>query len=130
VHTCFQDDAHIFCRVDQVCDICFLCSNVGAPYPPSFLFYRNILIYLQVEEEVKGVLDFIDYVYRIFGFTYELTLSTVGYFHISSLPNLIYFAWYGHVSHCLHVGFDFRGQRITLEIWKHGLKLKMILKKL
>ncbi|EFH69235.1 hypothetical protein ARALYDRAFT_472010 [Arabidopsis lyrata subsp. lyrata] len=41
-----QDDAHIFCRVDQV------------------------------GEEVKGVLDFIDYVYKIFGFTYELKLST------------------------------------------------------
>ncbi|XP_010497266.1 PREDICTED: probable threonine--tRNA ligase, cytoplasmic, partial [Camelina sativa] len=40
------DDAHIFCRADQV------------------------------EEEVKGVLDFVDYVYKIFGFTYELKLST------------------------------------------------------
>jgi threonyl-tRNA synthetase len=50
-----QDDAHIFCRVDQV------------------------------EEEVKGVLDFIDYVYRIFGFTYELTLSTRPKDHIGDL---------------------------------------------
>ncbi|CAH2034270.1 unnamed protein product [Thlaspi arvense] len=41
-----QDDAHIFCRADQV------------------------------EEEVKGVLDFVDYAYNIFGFSYELKLST------------------------------------------------------
>ncbi|KAJ3676117.1 hypothetical protein LUZ60_003529 [Juncus effusus] len=30
----------------------------------------------QVKDEVKAVLDFIDYVYKIFGFTYELELST------------------------------------------------------
>ncbi|XP_019095066.1 PREDICTED: threonine--tRNA ligase, mitochondrial 1-like [Camelina sativa] len=41
-----QDDAHVFCRATQV------------------------------EEEVKGILDFVDYVYTIFGFTYELKLST------------------------------------------------------
>ncbi|KAF2596562.1 hypothetical protein F2Q68_00012180 [Brassica cretica] len=42
-----QDDAHIFCTEDQVMD------------------------------EVKAVLDFIDYAYKIFGFTYELKLSTL-----------------------------------------------------
>ncbi|CDY19754.1 BnaA09g04070D [Brassica napus] len=41
-----QDDAHIFCTEDQVTD------------------------------EVKAVLEFIDYAYKIFGFTYELKLST------------------------------------------------------
>ncbi|KAG2244503.1 hypothetical protein Bca52824_093665 [Brassica carinata] len=41
-----QDDAHIFCTEDQV------------------------------TEEVKAVLEFIDYAYKIFGFTYELKLST------------------------------------------------------
>ncbi|CAI0463104.1 unnamed protein product [Linum tenue] len=41
-----QDDAHIFCREDQI------------------------------KDEVRGVLDFIDYAYKIFGFTYELKLST------------------------------------------------------
>ncbi|VVB15116.1 unnamed protein product [Arabis nemorensis] len=41
-----QDDAHIFCKEDQV------------------------------TQEVKGVLEFIDYVYKVFGFTYELKLST------------------------------------------------------
>eukprot|EP00262_Sarcandra_glabra_P018471 TRINITY_DN6639_c0_g1_i1.p1 TRINITY_DN6639_c0_g1~~TRINITY_DN6639_c0_g1_i1.p1 ORF type:complete len:740 (-),score=111.58 TRINITY_DN6639_c0_g1_i1:185-2269(-) len=41
-----QDDAHIFCRETQV------------------------------KDEVKGVLEFISYVYDIFGFTFELELST------------------------------------------------------
>ncbi|CAH8344301.1 unnamed protein product [Eruca vesicaria subsp. sativa] len=41
-----QDDAHIFCTEDQVLD------------------------------EVKAVLEFIHYAYQIFGFTYELKLST------------------------------------------------------
>ncbi|CAI8587182.1 unnamed protein product [Vicia faba] len=41
-----QDDAHIFCRESQV------------------------------KDEVRKALDFIDYVYQIFGFTYELKLST------------------------------------------------------
>lgn len=41
-----QDDAHIFCRESQI------------------------------KDEIKGVLDFIDYVYEIFGFKYELELST------------------------------------------------------
>ncbi|KAJ4870166.1 hypothetical protein Rs2_48237 [Raphanus sativus] len=42
----FKDDAHIFCTEDQVMD------------------------------EVKAVLEFIDYAYKNFGFTYELKLST------------------------------------------------------
>ncbi|AQK63974.1 Threonine--tRNA ligase mitochondrial 1 [Zea mays] len=41
-----QDDAHIFCREDQI------------------------------KDEVKAVLEFINYVYEIFGFKYELELST------------------------------------------------------
>ncbi|KAJ3676118.1 hypothetical protein LUZ60_003530 [Juncus effusus] len=41
-----QDDAHIFCRESQV------------------------------KDEVKAVLNFIDHAYKIFGFTYELELST------------------------------------------------------
>ncbi|CAI8587845.1 unnamed protein product [Vicia faba] len=46
-----QDDAHIFCRESQV------------------------------KDEVRKALDFIDYVYQIFGFTYELKLSTLK-FHL------------------------------------------------
>ncbi|XP_058074212.1 threonine--tRNA ligase, mitochondrial 1 isoform X1 [Magnolia sinica] len=41
-----QDDAHIFCRENQI------------------------------KDEVRSVLEFIDYAYKIFGFTYELELST------------------------------------------------------
>jgi len=41
-----QDDAHIFCRQDQI------------------------------KSEIKGCLDFMTYVYGIFGFTFELKLST------------------------------------------------------
>ncbi|KAJ9709027.1 hypothetical protein PVL29_000827 [Vitis rotundifolia] len=41
-----QDDAHIFCRESQI------------------------------KDEVMGVLEFINYAYNIFGFTYELKLST------------------------------------------------------
>jgi len=41
-----QDDAHIFCRQDQI------------------------------KQEVKGALDFLDTVYTTFGFTYKLYLST------------------------------------------------------
>ncbi|EGG24413.1 threonyl-tRNA synthetase [Cavenderia fasciculata] len=41
-----QDDAHIFCRTDQI------------------------------EEEMRACLDFLQYVYRVFGFTFSLELST------------------------------------------------------
>lgn len=41
-----QDDAHIFCRPDQI------------------------------EDEILGVLDLLDYVYTVFGFKYVLELST------------------------------------------------------
>lgn len=41
-----QDDAHIFCRVDQI------------------------------EQEILGVLDLLDYIYSVFGFKYQLELST------------------------------------------------------
>lgn len=41
-----QDDAHIFC------------------------------MHSQIEEEILGVLDLLDYIYSVFGFTYVLELST------------------------------------------------------
>ena len=41
-----QDDAHIFCMGEQI------------------------------EEEILGVLDLIDYIYSVFGFQYSLELST------------------------------------------------------
>lgn len=46
LRTFHQDDAHIFCRESQI------------------------------KEEVKRALDFVDYAYSIFGFSYELKLST------------------------------------------------------
>lgn len=69
-----QDDAHIFCRESQVrwnfCSLLVL------------LFWYNIFCLilpqiLQIKEEVKGVLEFISYVYKVFGFTFDLKLSTV-----------------------------------------------------
>lgn len=41
-----QDDAHIYCRNDQI------------------------------QSEIMNALDFVDYIYGIFGFEYELYLST------------------------------------------------------
>ncbi|KAL7146381.1 hypothetical protein ABFS83_06G037100 [Erythranthe nasuta] len=41
-----QDDAHIFCKESQI------------------------------KDEIKGVLEFISYVYKVFGFTFDLKLST------------------------------------------------------
>ncbi|CAN6550684.1 unnamed protein product [Malus baccata var. baccata] len=50
-----QDDAHIFCRESQV------------------------------KDEVKGVLDFIQYTYNIFGFSFDLKLSTMPEKHMGDL---------------------------------------------
>ena len=37
-----------------------------------------MLVNLQVKDEVRAGLDFINYVYGKFGFSFELKLSTVG----------------------------------------------------
>ncbi|BFG41051.1 hypothetical protein CerSpe_273250 [Prunus speciosa] len=50
-----QDDAHIFCRESQV------------------------------KDEVRGVLEFIEYTYNIFGFTFKLKLSTMPESHMGDL---------------------------------------------
>ncbi|KAI5313896.1 hypothetical protein L3X38_043072 [Prunus dulcis] len=50
-----QDDAHIFCRESQV------------------------------KDEVRGVLEFIEYTYNIFGFTFILKLSTMPESHMGDL---------------------------------------------
>lgn len=55
-----QDDAHIFCRADQVSPSCCFISN-GCT---------------QLDEEMTNCLDFLQSVYGIFGFTFELKLST------------------------------------------------------
>lgn len=50
-----QDDAHIFCKESQI------------------------------KDEVGGVLDFLQYAYEIFGFTFELELSTMPEKHLGDL---------------------------------------------
>ncbi|WVZ59396.1 hypothetical protein U9M48_009542 [Paspalum notatum var. saurae] len=58
-----QDDAHIFCRESQ--------------HSATFRFASLLaLASWMIKDEVKGVLEFINYVYEIFGFKYELELST------------------------------------------------------
>ena len=52
-----QDDAHIFCTKDQI------------------------------EEEILGVLDLIDYIYSVFGFKYHLELSTRPEKYLGSLED-------------------------------------------
>lgn len=44
---------------------------------------------VQIKDEVKGVLDFISYVYKIFGFTFELKLSTVRLLSFESLIKFV-----------------------------------------
>lgn len=36
-----------------------------------------VMLHPQIKDEVKGVLEFVSYVYEVFGFTFELKLSTV-----------------------------------------------------
>eukprot|EP00252_Welwitschia_mirabilis_P001417 TRINITY_DN11281_c1_g1_i1.p1 TRINITY_DN11281_c1_g1~~TRINITY_DN11281_c1_g1_i1.p1 ORF type:complete len:742 (+),score=130.72 TRINITY_DN11281_c1_g1_i1:123-2348(+) len=50
-----QDDAHIFCKESQI------------------------------KDEIKGVLDFLKYAYGIFGFTFELELSTMPEKHLGDV---------------------------------------------
>jgi hypothetical protein len=47
---------------------------------PALLPLLKSLFLLQIKDEVKGVLEFINYVYEIFGFKYELELSTVFFY--------------------------------------------------
>jgi len=44
---------------------------------PTFI---KSLFLLQIKDEVKGVLEFINHVYEIFGFKHELELSTVFFY--------------------------------------------------
>ena len=61
-----QDDAHIFCTPDQVSVLpCILIHWTCDQYSCS-----------QIEEEIRGCLDFLDHVYKVFGFTFKLYLST------------------------------------------------------
>ena len=65
------------------CQISFFCQ---------YLLFLTFSI-LQIKGEVRGVLEFIKYVYGIFGFTFDLKLSTVCYLlliHASSIE-LVFF---------------------------------------
>lgn len=92
-----QDDAHIFCTMDQVTT-----SGVSRTIKSNFfvLFYFELLwvckiqfwktstcllwviffsfffFGLQIESEMKGCLDFLRCVYDVFGFSFQLHLST------------------------------------------------------
>lgn len=121
-----QDDAHIFCRESQVNksflkskkkDNCTIYCLYSSPIKCNFI--------LQVKNEVKSVLEFIDYVYKIFGFTYELELSTVE-------PFLLWWSVYWYVSNlamslniCDFLCY-FRGQRNIWGMLRHGIKLRLL----
>jgi threonyl-tRNA synthetase len=60
-----QDDAHIFCAFDQASLLYHLCRHCRAKTDHS-----------QIGDEIGLVLDFIKYVYGLFGFSYNLRLST------------------------------------------------------
>lgn len=59
-----QDDAHIFCALEQV-------SKQLINDLPS-----NCIEFLQVTLEIKSALTFLSDIYSIFGFTFDLCLST------------------------------------------------------
>lgn len=64
-----QDDAHIFCRMDQI-------KQVGLPRNCFLRLMDNNEYGCFLLQEVAGVLDFINHVYGIFGFEFELDLAT------------------------------------------------------
>lgn len=94
-----QDDAHIFCRMDQVTTpvVCRRAWHTAlevfkplnethkrpfwvtswiwvSPTSDFFFFFSSSL--LQIESEMKGCLDFLRCVYDVFGFSFQLHLST------------------------------------------------------
>lgn len=86
-----QDDAHIFCRMDQVMtprvsrsgDVGGLQTSEWNTQPPVMSHPLNsdssgivFPSWLQIESEMKGCLDFLRCVYDVFGFSFQLHLST------------------------------------------------------
>ncbi|XP_070631382.1 threonine--tRNA ligase 2, cytoplasmic isoform X1 [Bos indicus] len=69
-----QDDAHIFCTVGQFQSL----SRVQLFVTPWTLAHQAPLSmeFLQLEEEIKGCLQFLQSVYSTFGFSFQLNLST------------------------------------------------------
>lgn len=73
-----QDDAHIFCRTDQI------------------------------EDEILGVLDLLDYIYSVFGFKYVLELSTRPEHYLGSIED-----------------WDFAEQQLKKALEKFGKEYKI-----
>ena len=62
-----QDDAHIFCTLEQVCP-----KNLVEKVP----VVTSAVCPSQISDEIQGCLDFLQTVYGIFGFSFKLYLST------------------------------------------------------
>lgn len=90
LHICYYyNDCILFFRmmhtysVQRIRFVVFSCPAMLEPFfLPFFWLMLLSVCTLQVTEEVKAVLEFIDYAYKVFGFTYELKLSTVPYLKI------------------------------------------------
>jgi threonyl-tRNA synthetase len=59
-----QDDTHVFCMPSQVRSL-HLQTTSQAPHP-----------FLQIEDEIAALFDFMHHVYGLFGFEFRLELST------------------------------------------------------
>lgn len=72
-----QDDAHIFCTMDQVTtsvvstNLLIMSHFLNSESSGVFFYFL-----LQIESEMKGCLDFLRCVYDVFGFSFQLHLST------------------------------------------------------
>ncbi|KAL6003533.1 hypothetical protein ACLOJK_023765 [Asimina triloba] len=69
-----QDDAHIFCRENQRLTLSVKLLLVVEDFTMVLIDMDNAFV--EIKDEVRAVLEFIDYAYKVFGFTYELELST------------------------------------------------------
>ena len=70
-----QDDAHIFCLPSQVRRGPRPSSSPSAAAPHAGAGALHF-VGVQVETEIQSCLDFLQHVYGIFGFSFELNLST------------------------------------------------------
>lgn len=73
-----QDDAHIFCSMDQVRPTAANESStrIGRVAFACRVQTASLLFGAEIEDEIKGCLDFLRTVYGVFGFSFKLNLST------------------------------------------------------
>ncbi len=71
-----QDDAHIFCLPEQVRSGWGEMEENGVPNEENGGPNRGLSLAGQIESEMAGALDFLQYVYGKFGFSFKLNLST------------------------------------------------------